>query len=95
MTLPEIEALPLHDATLESIEVRWSEAFCTVVLELASGKHLLKFGGVTSVSVPHREPWGPSVSVNGASAKGGVTAIEMQSGDTIEIVAKEVTFSAI
>lgn len=95
MTLSEIESLPLHDATLEAVEVRWAEGLCTVSLKLSSGKHLLKFGGVTMAAIPHRAPWGPSVCVNGASARDGVVSIEMQSGDTIEIAAEEVTFSAI
>jgi hypothetical protein len=95
MTLAEIEKLPLHDATLKSVEVLWAEARCRLFLELAAGSHVLEFGGVTRVAIPREAPWGRSVSVNGVSVKGGVAAIEMQSGDTIEVSASEAEFSAI
>jgi hypothetical protein len=95
MTLAELEKLPLHDATLKSVEVLWGEARCRLFLELAAGSHLLEFRGVTRVEIPQEAPWGPSVSVNGISVQGGVAAIEMQSGDTIEVSASEAEFSAI
>jgi hypothetical protein len=91
----EIETLPLHDASLESVEVLWAEARCRLVLSLHSGKHLLEFRGVTRTTIPHEKPWGPSISINEASFKDGVTSIEMQTGDTIEIVSQEVYFGAL
>jgi hypothetical protein len=95
MKLSGINTLPLHDATLESIELVWKEAQCRVVVTLESGTHLLTFGGVTKVSIPRDEPWGSSISVNEASFERGVATIEMQSGDTIEITAQEVEFSTL
>jgi hypothetical protein len=95
MRLSEIEALPLHDSTLVSIEMSWKEARCKMTLILSTGKHLLEFANVTMVRIPRETPWGPSASVNGASVKDRVVAIEMQSGDTIEIVARDVEFSAL
>ena len=91
----EIDTLPLHDASLESIEVLWAEARCRLVLKLASGKHLLEFRGISRVTIPYEEPWGPSISINRASFEDGVTSIQMQSGDTIEIAADGVHFGAL
>jgi hypothetical protein len=95
MTLAELEKLPLHDATLKSVEVLWAEARCLVSLKLATGNHVLEFRGITRVEIPREAPWGQSASVNGVSVQGGVVAIEMQSGDTIEVSANEAEFSAI
>jgi len=95
MTLAELERLPLHDATLCSIEVLWREGRCRFHLELASGNHVLELVGITRVEVPHEAPWGPSVSVNRLTSQNGIVAVEMQSGDTIQVSAREGTFSAI
>jgi len=95
MRLPEIEALPLHDSTLVSVDMSWKEARCKMTLLLSTGKHRLDFSNVTMVRIPRESPWGPSVSVNSASVKDGVVAIEMQSGDTIVIASREVELSAL
>ncbi len=95
MTLAELEKLSLHDATLESVEVLWEEARCRVFLKLAAGRYLLEFRGVTRVEIPREAPWGRSASVNAVSVHGVVAAIQMQSGDTIEVSANEAEFSAI
>jgi hypothetical protein len=95
MSLSELEEMPLHDATLKSVEVLWREAQCRLSLRLSSGDHLLTFSGVTLVTVPRKNEWGRSVSINSAQGLNGVASIEMQSGDIIEIAATEVTLSAL
>lgn len=95
MTPSEVAALPLHDSKLLSVEVLWSEARCRIRLLLPSGKHLLEFANVSMIRISQKTPRGSSISVNGASETGGVIAIEMQSGDTIEIAATEWDFSAL
>lgn len=95
MTPAEVEALPLHESKLLSVEVLWSEARCRIRLLLPSGKHLLEFANVTMVRISRTTPWVSSLSVNGASENAGVVTIEMQSGDTIEIAATEFEFSAL
>jgi hypothetical protein len=45
--------------------------------------------------LPHEEPWGPSFYVNEASYSDGIFRIQMQSGDTIEIVATGFSLDAV
>jgi len=92
--LSDIEALPLHDSTLISVDMLWKEARCKLTLLLSTGKHRLEFSNVTTVRIPRESPWGPSISVNSASVKNGIVEIQMQSGDTIEIAARDVEFGA-
>ena len=84
--------LPLHDATLVSINVDWKNKLCTVGCTTASGPKQIQFGGVRFVRVPMDEPWGPSVSILRQEQNGDVFRIEMQSGDNIEVVATHFTY---
>jgi hypothetical protein len=101
MSPAEIDSLPLHDAVLESIDISWEKAECTLRLSvfLKRDKRAepcrLQFFGVTRLLMPKNQPWGPSVSVNGAKLENGTVQIEMQSGDTIEVVATGIEFGTL
>ena len=93
------EALPLHDAVLRSVEVDWEKKRCVLhvsaftIPNCGAAPHVLAFEGVTLLSIPQNEPWGPSSCVNSASSTDGGFRIEMQSGDVIELTAASFTFS--
>ena len=86
----------LHDATLRSVTFDWMGG--TALLAFKTGKAepdlVLESRDVTDLRCPRHQPWGPSVSVNSATvteAPGGcLLAVEMQSGDLIEISCREV-----
>lgn len=95
----QFDELPLHDAVFYEMRIGWEERTCTVHLAafVAPGEraqpHALRFQGVTRLLVPHDDPWGPSVFVNGASRDpDGAFRLEMQSGDVIEIHAAAFSF---
>jgi hypothetical protein len=92
-----IEAFPLHDATLKTIEFSWADAVC--VLRLATSEYPeyeLVFGGIREVFIPHKQAWGPSVSINSVTECGeGCYEIEMQSGDVLRIVASHFSFNPV
>jgi hypothetical protein len=84
----------LHDATLTFISVLWKER--TVTLSFKAGIPAPATIAITghdfaAVEIPRQDPWGPSVSVLSAqidSHDGRLQlSVEMQSGDTIHIVA--------
>lgn len=87
----------MHDWTLVSILVDWKAARVTLRFRRPdAGSAEIVGGGLLRLDVPRRTEWGPSVSVNrvlgpaSAEAEGqGVQrlAIEMQSGDTITVLA--------
>jgi hypothetical protein len=93
------EALPLHDAVLRLVEINWEKKRCVLhvsTLNPTSGTaapYTLVFEGVTLLSIPHNEPWGPSSCINSASSVVDGFKIEMQSGDIIEV--KATRFSAL
>ncbi len=92
------DALPLHDAVVSAIEIDWEKKLCRFHLSVVSrsgNDALLAFEGVTWLSMPHNEPWGPSSSVNSVSDAGGGFKIEMQSGDIIEIKATSYAFAIL
>lgn len=86
----------LHDATLESIELRWSSG--EVVMRVRMGdamqsQRVVVASTVRRLRCDREMSWGFSVSINevrGPMAAGGdasVLEIEMQSGDLIRIEA--------
>jgi hypothetical protein len=103
--MPEVavsfDALPLHDAPVDSVHLDWKTKTCTIALHvfLARGveatPHRLHFFEVRSLSLPHEEPWAPSFYINEASYSDGIFRIQMQSGDTIEIVATGFSLDAV
>ena len=88
----------LHDATLESIHVRWPSGQFELIVRVGSPRPaLLAIAGTSLayVEVPRRAPWGMSQSINGArvSRTSDLTRleIEMQSGDTLVIEAASIS----
>ena len=85
----------LHDATLESIELRWSSG--EVVVRIRTGDttqhhRVLVASSVRRLQCDRQMPWGLSASINeirGPTSAGDdvVLEIEMQSGDRIRIEA--------
>ncbi|WP_407363533.1 hypothetical protein [Pseudomonas luteola] len=87
----DLSATDFHDATLVGICLDWEARTCRIDFAGAPS-HLepfsLTLSGVTELVVPTTQPWGPSCSVLAAKElAGGGVAIEMQSGDTITVVA--------
>lgn len=89
----------LHDATLRKVEFDWPQGAVNITLktgESESDMATIKAEGVRSIRAPRLAPWGPSNSVNTASVKqfshdSQCLAIEMQSGDVIEVECNNVT----
>ncbi len=89
----------MHDWTLKSVSYEWSAARVTILLtSLASKDCTLVADRVVELQLGRRNEWGPSVSVNeirGPSSVSDATkefVIEMQSGDSIRIVAEAFCF---
>jgi len=90
--LENFEELPLHDASLRHIDLDWAARTLRIELTVFYKRDAdavlstLTFSGVRYVSIPRRDPWGPSVFVNTkAFTPPGLYTIEVQSGDMIEI----------
>jgi hypothetical protein len=88
----------LHDATLETLELRWAsgEVFLRIRTGDAEQPYLVVVASsVRRVECDRQMPWGFSISINeirGPDPTGGDAAcmeIEMQSGDVIRIEAGE------
>lgn len=86
----------LHDATLESIELRWASGEAVMRIRTSDATHpqrVVVASAVRRVNCDRQMPWGLSVSINevrGPTATGddvSVLEIEMQSGDLIRIEA--------
>lgn len=91
-----MSAVPkLHDAVFLRAVLLWGKvADARMVFRVLGPRFIvLKATGVTNLSCPHENPWGPSVHVNEIRgpllARQGVERIEVevQSGDTIGIEA--------
>jgi len=90
--LENFEELPLHDSSLGRIDLDWAARTLRIELTVFYKRDadavpsMLTFSGVQYVSIPHRDPWGPSVFVNRKTfTPPDLYRIEVQSGDTIEI----------
>jgi hypothetical protein len=88
----------LHDAVLHSIVIDWRAGTVEIVLTVSGSSHgrlSLRAEGLTALSCPRAHPWGGSVHVNGATIVPGdpdgarLLAIEMQSGDVVQIRASD------
>lgn len=83
----------LHDATLLRIDMHWGDpARAELVFRVRGGASVrLCVANLSNLVCPHRNAWGPSVSVNDLRGpfpvEGGPERIEveMQSGDTIVV----------
>jgi hypothetical protein len=88
-------ALPnLHDAVLESVVVDWSAGTASVECGTVDAQFVLVARHVRELRVDKREPWGPSDFINSVYVDENTSSevavyIEMQTGDDIFIVARE------
>lgn len=91
----EFEKLPLHDATLKDAVYDWGSMEAVFSGALVSRKPMqfvLKFNGVSFLSIPHHNDWGQSLSINQLSGSKPDFSIHMQSGDIIRVNANGFTF---
>jgi len=86
----------LHDATLESVELRWSSGEAVLLIRTGDEKHprrVVVASAVRRLVCDRQMPWGFSASINEvrgpavADDDASVLEIEMQSGDLIRIEA--------
>lgn len=91
-----IEGVDLHDATLLAVRTSWEDGTCVADIEHGTlGKCALTFHAVSHLTLPRKQSWGRSVSINSFSAlSNGQYEIEMQSGDLIKIEATGVVLTA-
>ena len=87
----------MHDWTFQSAQYDWEEARAVFVFEGYKSTNILVAQGVFDLHIPQTNEWGPSVSVNSATANDAGTGvkkltIEMQSGDTITVMAESFSF---
>ena len=86
----------LHDATLLAVHICWKNGTCVVDMRHGElGACTLTFSAISHLTLPRRQSWGPSASINAfVQRSSGQYEIEMQSGDAIEIEAANVVFAA-
>ena len=84
----------MHDWSLLSLTVDWTTGEVQLRVQSPSDQTNIHALDLRELRVPRAHPWGPSVSINAvngpAPREDGLAclAIEMQSGDRIEIVAR-------
>lgn len=85
-----------HDATLNRINVQWSERTCELTFAASSGSVSVFATGLRKLVLQNESPWGHSVSVNSARLLAQIEGqpskleIEMQSGDIISVEASRI-----
>jgi hypothetical protein len=91
----------LHDATLVAIHISWETGEVNVDLKTPDGLTVIRGREARKLECPRYFPWGRSVSVNevregphGELDEIHRLEIEMQSGDVIEVVAKDFSLNA-
>jgi hypothetical protein len=89
--LKVVTGLELHDATLSRVEMDWQSGLGRIEFKTAK---TIVCEGVVEASYARRLPWGMSMSVNDATVepRGELNRlrIEMQSGDSIEVLASRI-----
>lgn len=84
----------MHDWTLLSLEFYWLTGTLVFRLQSPDGPRNLTASGVSELTIPRKLPWGQSASINTVTgpimSTDGTSklAVEMQSGDTLQIIAK-------
>lgn len=93
--------LPLHDASLFSINYDWENKTASITgsfynrINGETQKFTLEFAETSSIVIPHKEDWGASSQINKVVLTQRTEfIIAMQSGDKISITAKEFRFSS-
>ena len=95
------EDLPLHDATLKSVQYNWGDSkvsltFSVYTLELKGTiSYQLIFEGCSDLHITHLIEWGESSSVNTLVMENESYKIEMQSGDVITLKSKGFSFAPV
>jgi hypothetical protein len=90
----------MHDWSLLSLNVDWAAGAARIVVRSPSGEASIRATGLYELHAPRRRSWGPSASIN--TVKGPTQGtdehtsliIEMQSGDSIRIVARAIEMPA-
>lgn len=84
----------MHDWTLLSIHIDWPSGNARLeIKDPTSTIRILEIRELLQITVPRRNPWGESISINestqstGEDTKVHKLSIEMQSGDVIQIEA--------
>jgi hypothetical protein len=86
----------MHDWILKSISIDWGDNRVVFLVSWNHREKRIVAEGFSNLNVPHREEWGRSVSINRLSgpsrAQNGKQSIEieMQSGDTISVIANSI-----
>jgi len=88
----------LHDATLDRIDVTWSEALVILALNRWSDGCVkpcaVRCLGFRRLEVSHEYPWGPSSAINEVrSRRAGDTTVvkfELQSGDLVVVEERDI-----
>jgi hypothetical protein len=96
-----MEDKAMHDWTLKNIEVAWRDG--VVRLDLVSSPGVTKCltaRDLIELVVPRRQEWGPSESIMSSNGPephddGQRLEILMQSGDSLLIIAREITMPPI
>jgi hypothetical protein len=84
----------MHDWTLLSLRTDWESGEVSIVVRGPKAEDEIRASGALEIHIPRALPWGPSVSINAVTGptlvENGLSSldIEMQSGDTIKIVAR-------
>lgn len=81
--------------TLVALRVKWAHGTCIVEVDhWTLGICVLTFSAMSHLTLPRKQNWGRSVSINSFSMpSSGQYEIEMQSGDLIRIEASEMTLT--
>jgi hypothetical protein len=96
----KVELELLHDGVLLSADMRWSEAKVVLTVRTGAGDKRVVVHEATRLECPRDLPWGPSICINEIRINpvpASVTLrveIEMQSGDVLVILGKEVRLEA-
>lgn len=82
-----------HDATIVGIDVDWAAGTFVIGLRPVGAREIEIHGvGMRDCVIPRHQPWGSSVSVNHLLRSENTLTIEMQSGDTLTLEAKQIDF---
>jgi len=94
----KFSSLPLHDAILKELRVDWAARTCIAEVEAFVARdqnaqpHKIVWQKVRKITLPHEDPWGPSVFINTVREEEDCFVVEMQSGDEIRITAATFEF---
>lgn len=86
----------LHDATLDGLSVDWKSGVLRIMIKTESARLELRAVDLERLVCPRRNDWGKSVSINEVRGPFALTdktvrlEIEMQSGDVIEVDARQI-----